>query len=75
MRSGRGAVVEATVVAGTAAWAEVFTKALLVCNPGEVLADLDRRGLAARVRDAGGSTRHNLMWEELTSRGRPEVNP
>ena len=75
VRAGRGAVVEATVVAGTAAWAEVFTKALLVCSPRAVLADLDRRGLAARVRDAGGRTRHNLMWEQLTSHDRPEVNP
>ncbi len=73
VRSGHGAVVEATVVAGTAAWAEVFTKALLVCGPREVLADLDRRGLAARVRDAEGSTRHNRMWEQLASRDHLEA--
>jgi thiamine biosynthesis lipoprotein len=63
--SGRQAAVEATVVAGTAAWAEVFTKALLVCRPQHVLADLDRRGLAARVRDASGRVFHNQSWERL----------
>ncbi len=70
---GRPTLVEATVVAGTAAWAEVFTKALLVCGPQQVLPDLDRRGLAARVREATGRTHHNRMWEQLCASARSEV--
>lgn len=61
-------VVEATVVAGTAAWAEVFTKTLLVRDPKPGLADLDERGLGARVRLTDGRTRHNRCWEHLASR-------
>lgn len=65
-------VVEATVVAGTAAWAEVFTKTLLVRGPRHALADLDERGLGARVRWSDGRTLHNRCWERLVSQGPEE---
>ena len=56
------AAVEATVVAGTAAWAEVWTKAVLVRGPHTVLPLLDGLGLAARAVLADGSEQCNDTW-------------
>jgi thiamine biosynthesis lipoprotein len=61
-------VVEATVVAGTAVWAEVFTKVLLVRGPQTALAELDDRGLGGRVRWSDGRAQHNRSWEAMVSR-------
>jgi thiamine biosynthesis lipoprotein len=56
------AVVEATVVAGTAAWAEVWTKAVLVRGPAETLPTLDRLGLGGRAVTADGVEVCNRTW-------------
>ena len=56
------AVVEATVLAGTAAWAEVWTKAVFVRGHVETLEVLDRLGLAARVLLADGSEQRTDTW-------------
>lgn len=57
-----GPVVEATVIAGTAAWAEVWTKAIMVNGAAVELPRFDSLGLAARVRRADGSVQHNDTW-------------
>jgi thiamine biosynthesis lipoprotein len=54
--------IEATVVAGTAAWAEVWTKAVLVRGPQVALPLLDTLGLAARAVLADGHERCNDTW-------------
>lgn len=56
------AVREATVVAGTAAWAEVWTKAVFVRGHLEVLPLLDQIGLAARVVLADGAEVRTHTW-------------
>ncbi len=56
------ALVEATVIAGTGAWAEVWTKALLVRGPATVMPELTDRGLAGRIVYADGFTECNDMW-------------
>jgi thiamine biosynthesis lipoprotein ApbE len=56
------AAVEATVVAGTAAWAEVWTKAVLVRGPRAALPLLDSLGLAARAVLADGHELCNDTW-------------
>jgi thiamine biosynthesis lipoprotein len=60
-----GAIVAATVVTGTAAWAEVWTKAVMVRGPQRVLPELDTRGLAALAVGADGTTIANEAWKEL----------
>ena len=63
VRAGRGAVVEATVVAGTAAWAEVFTKALLVLGWDEGSALASRHSLAVFGVDGEGRQLASPSWE------------
>jgi thiamine biosynthesis lipoprotein len=64
-----GVARETTVVAGTAAWAEAWTKALVVAGAGGRSAvlgrldELDGLGLAARVRSADGVVDHNRAWD------------
>jgi thiamine biosynthesis lipoprotein len=60
-----GTIVAATVVAGTAAWAEAWTKAVMVRGPEHVLAELDALGLAALAVGADGSVITNDAWKEL----------
>lgn len=60
-------LVEATVVAGTGAWAEVWTKAILVGGPARVMPELTTRGLAARAVYADGSVEHNQQWHDIVS--------
>ena len=58
-------VVGATVVAGTAAWAEAWTKHLFMVEPSRALADVDNAGLAARVVLADGTITHSPRWIEF----------
>lgn len=64
--SGAGSVVSATVVAGTAAWAEVFTKAAIIDWPAW-RARLDAAGLAASVVRAGGRRETNDTWAQFAA--------
>ncbi len=58
---GSGAVIQATAIAGTAAWAEVFATQAVV-RAGECLADLDDQGIAAMVVRDTGDVDHNDTW-------------
>jgi len=60
-------VIEATVIAGSAAWAEVFAKAVLVNGPRLMFPRLDSMGLGARVVSADGSARTNECWNAFSS--------
>ena len=54
-------IVAVTVVAGTAAWAEVWTKAVMV-RGATMLAVLDGHGLGAQLMYADRSTVENRSW-------------
>ena len=54
-------IVAVTVIAGSAAWAEVWTKAVMVRGAG-VLPMLDEHGLGACVTNADGATITNRSW-------------
>ena len=54
-------IVAVTVIAGTAGWAEVWTKAAMV-RGGAALADLDQLGLGAQFTYADGTTAANRCW-------------
>ncbi len=64
-------LVEVTVVAGTGAWAEVWTKAVFVNGPDRGFADLDRLGLAGQATFASGEIRQSTRWG-LFDTGRPD---
>lgn len=66
-RSTGNDVVGCTVVAGSASWAEVFTKCAFVEGLDEALARYEARGLAARVVTDDGSVRHTTRWTEFAS--------
>jgi thiamine biosynthesis lipoprotein len=55
-------VIEATIIAGTAAWAEVWTKALLIDGPIAAFPRLDELGLGARAVFADGTQTTNVAW-------------
>ena len=57
-------IVAVTVVAGTAAWAEVWTKAVMV-RGAAMLSVLDQHGLGAQLTYADGSTAVNVSWEAV----------
>ena len=57
-------IVAATVVAGTAAWAEVWTKALMVHGTAR-LPVLDDRGLGAQITYADMTTTANRAWSSF----------
>ena len=59
-------LVAVTVVAGTAAWAEVWTKAVMV-HGAAVLDGLDEIGLGARVTYADATTTTNEAWSAFES--------
>lgn len=65
----RNPLVEVTVVAGSAAWAEVFTKAVFMKGPRAAFTDLDGRGLGVRARWADGWIRTNRAWTALADTG------
>jgi thiamine biosynthesis lipoprotein ApbE len=61
-------IVAVTVVAGTAAWAEVWTKALMVRGT-TMLPVLDQHGLGAHVTYADRSTAANRSWAAFAASG------
>jgi thiamine biosynthesis lipoprotein len=63
-------IVAVTVVAGTAAWAEVWTKALMVRGT-PMLAVLDEYGLGARVSYSDGATTTNWSWSTFDCSAQP----
>ncbi len=56
-----------TVVAGTGAWAEVFTKVAFVRGADQAIEVYERRGLAAAVTTASGELRTTSAWSEFGS--------
>lgn len=64
-RSSSNGVVGCTVVAGTAAWAEVFTKVAFVRPVEEALAAYRERGLAARLTLEDGRTLTTPAWKDF----------
>lgn len=54
-------IVAVTVIAGTAAWAEVWTKAVVV-RGAAMLAELDDHGLGAQLTYADGGVVANRAW-------------
>ena len=56
-----GEIVAVTVIAGSAAWAEVWTKAVMVRGTA-ALDELDEHGLGARVTHADATTSINRAW-------------
>ena len=61
-------IVAVTVVAGTAAWAEVWTKAVMV-RGAAMLDVLDQHGLAAQLMYADRSTHDNQSWAAFAVSG------
>jgi thiamine biosynthesis lipoprotein len=61
-------IVAATVVAGTAAWAEVWTKAVMV-RGAAMLEGLDRLGLGAQLTYADRSIAFNDSWQTFAGSG------
>ena len=57
-------LVAATVIAGSAAWAEVWTKVVMVRGT-DMLARLDEFGLGARVTYADATTAANEAWRSF----------
>lgn len=62
---GEGATVQATVVAGTAAWAEAYATLAVVRGHAAAFPVLDELGLAARAIDHGGAAHTNRAWERF----------
>jgi thiamine biosynthesis lipoprotein len=63
-------IVAVTVIAGTAAWAEVWTKAVMV-RGAAALAVLDEYGLGARVSYSDGATTTNWSWSTFDRSAQP----
>ncbi|MEP7113192.1 MAG: FAD:protein FMN transferase [Ilumatobacteraceae bacterium] len=63
-------IVAVTVIAGTAAWAEVWTKAVMVRGAAAV-AVLDEYGLGAQLTYADRSTMSNRSWSTYELSGEP----
>ncbi len=59
-------VREATVVAGTGAWAEIWATALVVAGPTRVVEALDAIGGAAAWTDADGARHRSARWHDFT---------
>ena len=62
-------LVAVTVIAGTAAWAEVWTKAVMV-RGSMVLDELDDYGLGARVTFADATSSINQAWTSYDASGK-----
>lgn len=60
-----GSVVTATVVAGTAAWAETFTKVAFVDGAETAIATYANTGLAASVTTSAGAVLDTPAWKEF----------
>lgn len=65
--TGPRAVAVATVVAGDAAWAEVWTKALVVSGVAPTLDRLDDLRLPGRVRLGDGAVVTNSSWSAIAT--------
>ena len=61
-------IVAVTVIAGTAAWAEVWTKAIMV-RGAAALSELDDYGLGARVAFADATATINQAWTSYDASG------
>jgi thiamine biosynthesis lipoprotein len=66
-------IVAVTVVAGTAAWAEVWTKAVMV-RGAAILPVLDRLGLGVHMTYADGSIAVNDSWAMFAGSGEQRGN-
>jgi FAD:protein FMN transferase len=58
-------VVGCTVIGGTAAWAEAFTKVAFVRGVDTAIEQYEARGLAARIVTGDGAVRRTTAWEEF----------
>ena len=57
--------VSCTVIAGTAAWAEAFTKTAFAVSPAQAIDVFDRHGLAAAIVTTGGDRITSRTWEHF----------
>jgi thiamine biosynthesis lipoprotein len=57
--------VSCTVVAGSAAWAEVFTKVAFALDPSEALLVFENRSLAASITTESGPPLTTTMWNQF----------
>jgi thiamine biosynthesis lipoprotein ApbE len=57
--------VSCTVVAGSAAWAEVFTKVAFTLDPSEALLVFENRSLAASITTESGPPLTTTMWNQF----------
>ena len=57
--------VSCTVIAGTAAWAEAFTKTAFALAPADAIDVFDRHGLAAAIITTGGDRITSRTWEHF----------
>lgn len=60
-------LIAATVIAGTTAWAEAWTKAVMVCGAEDALPYLDNLGLGALAVTLDGETVVNNAWRTFTT--------
>jgi FAD:protein FMN transferase len=58
-------VVDCTVIAGTAAWAEAFTKVAFVRGRAEAMVTYERHGLASQITTADGTVHRSGAWEKF----------
>lgn len=63
LRPTGGDVIACTVVAGSGAWSEAFTKVAFVRGADEAMHTYDQRGLAARITTDDGHLLHSRAWE------------
>lgn len=70
-RPGVVETIQATVVAVTAAWAEVTVKALMVKGVGAELPRLGRLGVPACAVDADGAVAENEPWHRISTGSAP----
>jgi thiamine biosynthesis lipoprotein len=65
LRSSASDAVSCTVIAGTASWAEVFTKVAFTTSASTAIAALDRRHLAAAITTDTGELLVTRSWKEF----------
>jgi thiamine biosynthesis lipoprotein len=65
LQSARADTVSCTVIAGSAGWAEAFTKVAFARGASEALAAYEARSLAASITTADGARRTTLAWKEF----------
>ena len=67
LRSTSNDVVSCTVIAGSAAWAEGFTKVPFVLGAADALERFEERSLAASITTADGAHRTSSTWTDFAS--------